>query len=228
MRVEHAHIAVQFLVAPRLVRLTLHGADLALHLCEDVRHAQQIGLRVFQFAERLLLLRLTLGNAGSFFKNLAPILRLGGEQHVNFPLLHDAVGAAAHTRVHEQLVDVLEPAGVAVDLILALPVAENAAGDADFVELQAEALAVVERQADLRHAVRLALVRAVENHVRHFPTAQGLGRGLAQRPAHRVHDVGFPAAVRAHDGRHALMEVNTGLVSERFEAVQVEGFQAHS
>src|SRR6185436_18620095 len=79
----------------------------------------------------------------------------------------------------------------------------------------------------LRHAHRLALVRAVEDDVRHFVATEGLGGGLAEHPADGIHDVGFAAAIRADDAGHALMEFKGGLVRKGLEAVDVESFEIH-
>ena len=227
--IEHEDIPVQFLPAAGLRGLPLRGSHLALQLGEDVIDAQEVGFRVLQLAEGLALLCLALGDPGGFLEDLAAVLRFGAQEHVDLPLFHDAVGTAAHARVHEQLVDVLETAGVAIQFVLALPVPEHPARDADLVEIHPEILlAVVEDQADLRHAERLALVRAIEDDVRHFPAAERLRRCFPEGPADPVDHIGFPAAVRSDDGGDAFMEVDFGFVGEGFEAVEFEAFEAHT
>ena len=71
------------------------------------------------------------------------------------------------------------------------------------------------RQRDLRHAERLALARAGEDHVFHARAAQALGALLAQHPTDGVAQVGFSTAVRAHDGGDAgAVEPHLGSVVE--------------
>src|SRR5439155_1248498 len=52
MGVENAQILVESLVAAGLLRLALETANLARHFGDDVRDAQEVGLGVFQFAQR--------------------------------------------------------------------------------------------------------------------------------------------------------------------------------
>ena len=124
--------------------------------------------------------------------------------------------------------DILQPAGRAVDQILRLAVAEHTPGDADLVPFDPQLLlALRERHRNLRHVVRLAGVGAVEDHVRHLASAQSLGRLLAENPSDGIEDVRFPAAVRADDGGHTPMEAQDGLWGKRLETNQFNGLQIH-
>ena len=72
------------------------------------------------------------------------------QQHVDLALLDDAVGVGGHARAGEQVADVAQPAGLAVDEILALAAAVDAAGDVDFGGVDGElARRVVEGERDL-------------------------------------------------------------------------------
>ena len=190
VRLEQFQIAEQRLIAPRLARLPLERADLPFHLADDVDDAQEIRLRGLQLPQRLFLLGLVLRDTGGFFENGAAILGPRGKDHVDLPLLHDGVGGAPDARVHEKLVDVLEPAGRLVQQILAAAVAENAARDRDFPPVEPERLfALVKGHRDLSHPDRRAGVGAGENDVCHFTAAQGFGGLLAEHPADGVEDV---------------------------------------
>ena len=124
--------------------------------------------------------------------------------------------------------DVLEAAERVVDPVFRFAVAENPAGDGNLVVVHFERLlAVGHRQGDFRHAERLASVRAVENHVGHFATAQGFGRLLAEHPADRITDVGFAASVRSDNRRHTRLEIQGGLVREGLEPEHREVFKIH-
>ena len=80
-----------------------------------------------------LLLRLELGDARGLFEDQAAVLGFAGEDLGDVALRHDAVAGPAHAGAHEELLDVLEPAGGLVDEIFAATVPEDAAGDGDFV-----------------------------------------------------------------------------------------------
>ena len=78
------------------------------------------------------------------------------------------------------------------------------------------------------HAERFAFARAGEDHIFHLRTAQGLGRLLAQYPAHCIENVGFAATIRAdHDGetlschRH-LSPVAKGFKAKNLDLLQLE------
>ncbi len=218
----------EILIALRLARLALQRIDLAAHLAEDVLDAEEVRLGVLELAERLFLLAFEFGDARRLLEDGAAVLRAGREDLVDLPLLHDRVGGPADAGVHEELVDVAQAARVLVDLVLAGAVAEEAAGDGDFVELGAElVLAVAEGQRDLGHAERLAGVAPAENDVLHLAAPERLGRLLAEHPADRIEDVAFAAAVRPDDGGDARMELNDGFVGERLEAEDVKRLEIH-
>ena len=81
---------------------------------------------------------------------------------------------------------------------------------------------VVEQQFHARTIGRLALARAVEDHVLHGLAAQVLRRGLAQHPAHGVDDVRLAAAVRADHADKLSRHRNVGGIDEGFEAGELD------
>ena len=116
--VEDAEILHEGLVAAGLACLALERSDLALDLLDDVGDAEEVRLGVFELAESLFLLGLVLGDACGLLEDGAAILGAAVEQEGGLPLLHDGVGAPADAGVHEEIVDVLEAAGGAVDQVL--------------------------------------------------------------------------------------------------------------
>src|SRR5688572_27389807 len=71
--------------------------------------------------------RLVFRNARGLFDQLAAIGRSRAENHADLALLDNRVGLGAKAGVHQQLVDVSEPAGLAVDQVLALTGSEQPA-----------------------------------------------------------------------------------------------------
>src|SRR6185503_9808163 len=124
-------LVAQPLVAPRLRRLALQRAALLLHLEHDVVHAREVLLRGLELQLRGAAARLVLGDARRFLDQLAAIGRPRAENHADLPLLDDGVGLGAEARVHEQLVDVAQPADFAVDQVFALARAIEPARDLD-------------------------------------------------------------------------------------------------
>ena len=175
-------------------------------------------LGVFQFAERFFFLRFKFRDARGFLKNHPAIFRLAGKNLRDVALRHDAVARAPDARAHEQLLDVLQPARSFVDEIFAAAIAENPARDGHFVVGNLDArrrqmflIHPADGQRNFGHAQRLAAIGAVENHVRHFAAAQGLGGLFAQHPANGVRDIGLAAAVGADDGRDAGLKIQAVL-----------------
>ena len=223
MGVENAQVLHEGLVASCLAGLALKGANLPLHLLDDIGDTEKVRLGVLQLAERLLLLRLVLRDAGSLFEDGASVFRAAVEQLRRAPLLHDGVGAPADAGVHEEIVDVLEPAGGAVDQILRLAVTKDAAGDADFVPLDPQfLLALREGHGYLGHVVGLACVGSVENDICHLSATQSLGRLFSEHPANGIQDIRLAASVRADNCRDTSMKAQgclggKGLESDQFE-----------
>ena len=132
--VEHAGIGGERLIAAGLGDLAAERIHPALLLGEHVGNPEQVGLGVFEFAERFLFLALELGDAGGFFEHGAAFLGLGGKDLVDLALGHDRVGGAADAGVHEHVMDVLEAAERAVDAVFRAAIAEHAAGDGHLVD----------------------------------------------------------------------------------------------
>ena len=228
VRFQHLQIADQRLITPRLARLPLERTDLPLDLFHDVLEPQQICLRGLQLAQRLALLRLVFRDARRLLENRAPVLRSRRQDHVDLALLHDRIRRAPDARVHEKLLDVLQPARRFVQQILAPAVLENAARDRDLMPVQPELLLTFGKgHRNLRHPDARARIRAAENHVRHFAAPQRLGRLLAQHPPHGVEHVGFSAPVRPDHCGHAAMKFHLGFGGERLEAEEFERLEIH-
>ena len=81
-------------------------------------------------------------------------------------------------------------------------------------------------QGDLGEAQRLALAGAGEDDVFHAGAAQAFGALLAEDPTDGVAEVGFSAAVGAHDGGDAgAVEAHFGAIVERLEALDIDALE---
>ena len=207
----------------RLVRLLAQRLDLQLQLRNFVADAQQIILRGGKPPLGLRLAVAALGNARRLFKYLAPVGAFKRQDLVDLALPDVGVALTPQTRVHQQLVNVAQARGLAVDVVFALAGAIVAPGDADLGRFDAQrAVLIIQHQRRLGKADRRALLRAAEDHVLHLDAAQRARALLAQHPADRIGDIGFAAAVRTDDRRDVAAELQNGFVRERFEALDLE------
>ena len=250
-----AQLAAQPLVATGLAGLPLQRGALALELVDEIVDAGEVLLRRFELELGLAAARLELGDAGGFLDQLAAIGRLRAEDLADLALLDDGVALHADADVHQDVLHVAQADGVAVDQVLALAGAIEAAADLDVAgdrrRLDAVALPIdavggglaveagqragllrprhhaAQVQPDLGRGRRLAGVAAAEDHVLHPVAAQALGALLAEHPGDGVDDVALAAAVRADDGGHARVEPDVGAIGKALEAREFESFEAH-
>ena len=205
--------------APRRQRMLLHRFALIFEFVQNVAHAVQVRLRRFEFPHRLALLDTVLLDARRLLEKLAPVFGTGGQHGINLALTDESVGSLADACIQEELDDVFEAAGRAVEQVLALAGAVDAARDRDFGELYRErAVGVVDREFDFRHSERLAFVGTGEDHVLGGAAAHQARVLLAQHPEQRIDDVGFAAAVGSDDRGQPLIDLDFRLVCKRLEA----------
>jgi hypothetical protein len=199
-------------------------ARLALH----IQRAIQVVLRALELDLRAPAPLAVLAEAGRLLDQQPAVARLGRHDLRHPALRDDRVHLLAQAGVREDLDHVREPAAGAVDAVLAVPRAIEAAGDRDLADRQIQlARRVVEHDLDLGLRARLHAVRAGEDHVLHRLPAHGDRRLLAHRPQHGVRDVGLAGAVRADDHRHAGRERQPRAVGERLEPLELDRAQMH-
>ncbi len=132
---RHAELGLQFAlklaVAARLGSLPLEGIDLAGDLFENVVDARKVLLGALQLGFREAFAGFELGDARGLLDNVAAILRLGAEDLADTPLFDDGVALRAQSGAHEDILDVAQPGGTAVDQVFALAGAVQAPGDGD-------------------------------------------------------------------------------------------------
>ena len=110
----------QAAIAAGLGRLTLQRAALLLDLEHDVVDPGEVLLRRLQLQLRRPPPALVLGHTRGLFDQLPPIGGPGAEDLADLPLLDHRVALDADARIHQEILDVLETAGLAVDQVLAL------------------------------------------------------------------------------------------------------------
>ena len=234
------HVGAQFFVALGFRRLALERVDLAADFFQDVEHARQILFRAFELRFGQALAGFVFADAGGFFDDGAAVGWLVGKNLADAALLDDGVAFRAEAGAHEEILNVAQAGGFAVDQVFAFARAVEAAGDGDLGGLVRMAVSVgvgfrgamrsasgsAMRQGDLGHAERLAVAGAGEDDVFHAGAAQALGALLAEDPTDGVAEVGFSAAVRAHDGGDAgAVEAHFGAIVERLEALDIDALE---
>ena len=214
-------------VALGSLRLLPQGLHLELQLRDLVVDAQEVFLRPLQLALGLLLPVAVLGDAGGLLKDLPPVAALGGEDLVDLPLADDGVALLAHAGIQKELRHVLQPDGLAVDVVLALAAAVVAPGHGhlSFLHGGEDVGAVIDDQRHLGKARPGPLGGAAEDDVFHLGSPEALGALLTHDPADGVRDIGLAGAVWAHDGGDVLTEVQRGLIREGLESLDGKRFQ---
>ena len=146
-------------ISSRSLRIALGLGGLALqriHLprdfLENVIHAGQVQLGVFQARFGQPLLGLELGDAGGLFDDGAAIRGTAAQDLPDASLLDQGVGFRPQAGPHEQFLNIAQAAQLAVQQVFAVAGAEQAAGDHDLarVKLLLVELAAANLQHDLR------------------------------------------------------------------------------
>ena len=206
-----------------LVDLALERTKLARDLAGDVLGATQVLVHALELAKRALLAAAMLGDARGLLDELATLLGAALQDGVELALRDDRVGLLAETGVVQDVLDVHQASGRAVDEVLGLTRAIHPARDADLVEVDWQGvIGVVEHEGDLGHADRLSRGGTGEDDVLHGLAAQHARTLLAQDPKDRVRDVGLARAVGTDDHGQAGVEDHVGSVREGLEALERE------
>src|SRR5207237_10297912 len=138
-------------------------------------NALQVLVDALQFAQGLDLLGLESADAGRLLEDGAALAGRSLQEDVDLALGDDAVGVVAGAGTQEQVLDVLEPADLAVDEVFAFAGAIDAAGDLHFLHVGGEVAAgVVEGHGDLGEAEAAPRAGAGEDDVGHCAAAQAL------------------------------------------------------
>ena len=204
----------------------LERAQARLQLGAQVLQLHAVGVDLGQAALGLGALEPQGDDARGVLEEAAALLRPRAERGVDQPLPDDGV-ALPERRGERQ--HVAQAHAGAVEQVVRLAVAEDAASDGHLAELEGQrAAGVVEGEADLGHAERGAAAAAGEDDVLAALAAQGDVALLAERPAHRLAEVRLAAAVRPDDRGQAGREVEDGAGGEALEAVQLQALEVEA
>ena len=137
---HHAQSAAQFVAHSRealsLRRLTLQAVHLPRDFFKNVVHACQVLFGALQAQLGQPLPVLEARNPRRFLDDGPPVVRLGAEQLADALLPDDGVALRSQARAHEDVLNIAQPAQLAVQQILALAGAEQAAGNHDLAFLR--------------------------------------------------------------------------------------------
>ena len=128
--------------------LALERAHLAAHLAHEVAEALEVLLGCGQAALGPLLAPAVLEDPGRLLDHASAVLRTGVEDGVELALADDHVLLATDARVLEQLLDVEQAAGRAVDGVLRVAGAEERAADGDLGHVDGQASAALSMVSD--------------------------------------------------------------------------------
>ena len=118
-----------------LAGLPLQAVHLALDFDDDVGHPQQVLVGDVDLAQGFGLVMLVAGDAGGLFDEIPALLRAGLGDDADVALLDERVGPRAETAAEEDVVDVLEAAGLLVEKVGAFTGPVEAAGHVDLGEI---------------------------------------------------------------------------------------------
>ena len=166
---------------------------------------------------------------GGLLDQQAAVAGLGVDDRLDPALADDRVHLPAHVRVGEHLEHVGEAAAGAVEAVLAVAVALDAAGDRDLGELAGgEALGVVDHDLDLGEAAAPLSLAAGEDHVAHRLAAdrEGLCSPSAQSTASVMLDLPQPFGPTIT--LTPWLEGQPGAVGERLEPLEIDLLQVHA
>ena len=209
--------------------LFFQRADAGFQLAQDVPQALQIFRGCRQTAFGLVFAVAVLGDAAGFLKDLPALGALGSHDLGDAALPDDRIAVPPDAGVQQQLIDILQPADLAVDAVLALAGAVIPAADDSFVGVQIQRVgAVVQRQAHLSKAHGPPAAGAAEDDVLHLARrAQLAGAGLTQHPPHRVRQIRLAGAVWPNDAGDALAKGDLDFIGKALEALDLQFLKYH-
>ena len=205
LRGEHA-------IALGLPRLSPERGGARLLIGDHLVEPFEIGLGRAQFLLGVLAADVQARDPRRFLQHRAALGRLGGDHRADPPLADQCGRMRAGRRIGEQQGDILGAHVAPVDAIGGAGATLDAADD--FLLLAVK----FGEDRDFGEIARRPRRGAGEDHVFHASAAHRLGRVLAHRPAQRLEQIGFAAAVGADHAGQPRLDAQIGRVDEALEA----------
>ena len=212
--------------APALARQRAH---LGLHLGDQVVEALQVDGRLLEAALGGAAAVAVQAHAGRLLEQLAPVVGAVGEQGVDHLALDHDAGVGAEPGAAQQVVDVAQAAGRAVEQILALARPRQPAGDDHFPERRSAgrrprsskcsetSATFTARRADEPWKITSSILAPRSRRARCSPSTQRTASDTLDLPQP------FGPTMAVTPGS----KISVGGIGERLEAVQLELGQPH-
>ena len=161
-------------------------------------------------------------DAGDLLEQRPALLGSQGQRLVDHALADEQEGVVGEVGAVEQVDEVAQADALLVEQVLVLAAAVQPATELQDLEVdRQQAVAVVEDERDVGHALGGALLRAGPDDVLGLARAQRPTL-LAERPAQGIGEVALARAVGPDDGRDPATELDVGPLGERLEALQTQ------
>jgi hypothetical protein len=171
------------------------------------------------------------GDAGGVFQHAAALFGLGLNDLADLALVDQRRRTRTGGGVGEQNLHIPCTDIAAVDAIDGTCLALDAARDFQNLAVidgsRRRAIGVIDRHRHFGVVARRTVAGAGEDHRIHVGGAQRFVRGLAHRPAQRLDQVGFAAAVRSDHAGETGFDHEVGGFNERLETVEAEAREFH-
>ena len=219
------------MILPRHFRLSFQLFHLRREFQPDVFHPRHVLARIFQPPFGFLAPFLVARHARRFFQKHPQIIGTRLDDARNHALPDDGISARSQPRAQKQVGNILPAHFQMVDEIIRLPRLRQHPLHRQFRILaplpQRPSQRVVKHQFHRSPRPRLAIRRTIENHIFHGIAPQFRRPRFPQHPSHRVHDIGFTAAIWPHHPHQLPRQGNRNRVGKRFETGKFEFGEAH-
>jgi hypothetical protein len=226
-----AHLRCDFAEADRLPRLLLQAVDLAGQLADHVLDAGEVGFGRPQPQFGFVTAGMKPGDAGGIFQHAAALFGLGLDDLADLALVDQRRRTRAGGGVGKQDLHVAGAHVAAVDAIGRTRLALDAPGNFQHLAVidggRRGTVGVVDRHHHFGMVARRTVAGTGEDHRVHVGGAQRFVRGLAHRPAQRLDQIRFAAAVRSDHAGQAGFDHEVGGFNERFETMEAKAREFH-
>ena len=164
------------------------------------------------------------GDAGGVFQHAAALLGFRLNDLADLALVNQRRRTRAGRGIGEQDLDVAGAHVAAVDPVDGTRLALDPARDLQHLAVvdggRRRAIGIVDRHHHFGMVARRAVAGTGEDHRVHVGGAQRFVRGFAHRPAQRLDQIGFAAAVRPDHAGQARLDHEVGGFNERLETME--------